>query len=93
MKDVKDALDELVNEFASLPSAGDKNPLSLANFCTDLEKGVMAVDAIALSIGDSEADPRGQVAALAIVTHQLMFNVRALHLLLMRHAGSCSGRC
>jgi len=87
MKNVDDALKDLVNEYAALPAAGDKNPLTLANFCKDLEKGVLAVDAISLSIGDSEADPRGQAAALAIVTHQLLFNVRALQLMLFRQSG------
>jgi len=88
MKNLNDALAELVNEFAGLPEIGAaKNPLTLANFCKDLENEVMALDAIALGIGDSNADPRGQAAALGIVSERLLFNVRALRLFLRHQAG------
>lgn len=86
MKNVDEALKALVNEYTALPSAS-ANPLLLANFCNDLEKGVMAVDSISRGIGDGNADPRGQAAALEIVTTQLMFNVRAMHLMLLSMAG------
>lgn len=88
MKNVDDALSELVNEFAALPAlAAAKNPLTLVNFCDDLENGVIALDAITLGIGHGDADPRGQAAALGIVSERLLFNVRALRLLLMSQAG------
>ncbi len=87
MKHVDDALAKLVDEFAALPSpAAAKNPLTLVNFCDDLENGVIALDAIALGIGQGDADPRAQAAALGIVSDRLLFNVRALRLLLMSQA-------
>jgi hypothetical protein len=86
MKPVEEELNGLVFEYAALPSV-DSPPLSLANFCGDLERSVEAVDAISRSIGDSDIDPRGQAAALAIVTTQLLFNVRVMRLLLLKQAG------
>lgn len=65
MKNLNDALAERVNEFAGLPTpAATQNPLMLANICQDLENEVMALDAIALGIGDGNADPLGQAAAI-----------------------------
>lgn len=86
MKTVEEELKELTFEYAGLPPVNSP-PLSLANFCGDLERGIKAVDAISRSIGDDDIDPRGQVEALAIVTTQLMFNVRVMRLLLLKQAG------
>lgn len=86
MKTVEDELKELALEYVGLPSL-DSPPLCLANFCGDLERGVQAVDAIGRSIGDNDIDPRGQAEALAIVTTQLLFNVRVMRLLLLKQAG------
>ncbi|MGR8932109.1 MAG: hypothetical protein ACU836_15870 [Gammaproteobacteria bacterium] len=84
MENIDEALKNLANEFAAIPSPEScRNPITLANFCDELEKGVLAVDAIATHM--EEVDD-GQTAALAIVTQRLLFNVRALQLLLFQQA-------
>lgn len=85
MKGFKEELDELVFEYTAVPSTSGAR--EMANFCKQLEEGVEAVDEIARGFGDADANPRAQRQAMAIVTAQLLFNIRVMRLLLLREAG------
>jgi|APLak6261671648_1056085.scaffolds.fasta_scaffold03780_2 hypothetical protein len=85
MKTIEKELKDLVFEYAAVPSTG--GPREMASFCKELEEGVEAVDEIARCFGDADANPRGQRQAMAIVTAQLLFNIRVMRLLLLKEAG------
>jgi hypothetical protein len=87
MKGFKDEFEALVFEFTSVPSTSGAK--ELASFCRDLEAGVEAIDAIALGIGDADANPDGQRQAMTTVTARLLFNIRVMRLLLLKEAGHC----
>jgi len=85
MKEFKEELNDLVAEYAAVPSAA--NPASLASFCRDIESGVNAIDAISRVIGDGDIDPDGIRYALAVLTTQLQFNAQVMQLMLRKQAG------
>lgn len=85
MKSFEDELKELVFEYTAVPTTS--GPREMASFCKELEEGVEAVDEIARGFGDTDANPRGQRQAMAIVTAQLLFNIRVMRLLLLKEAG------
>lgn len=85
MKTFKEELDELVFEYTAVPSTSGAR--EMAGFCKELEQGVEAIDAIALGIGDADANPDGQRQAMVTVTARLLFNIRVMRLLLLKEAG------
>jgi hypothetical protein len=85
MKSFEDELKELVFEYAAVPSTGGAR--EMASFCKALEEGVEAINEIARGLGNSDANPHGQHQAMAIVTTQLLFNIRVMRLLLLKEAG------
>jgi hypothetical protein len=85
MKSFDEALKDLVFEYAAVPSTS--HPRELACVCEELAAGVEAVEAIAQGFGDVDANPSGQRHAMAIVTTQLLFNIRVMRLLLLKEAG------
>ena len=85
MKSFEEELKELVFEYTAVPSTS--GPREMASFCKELEAGVVAVDAIALGIGDADANPAGQRQAMATVTARLLFEIRVMRLLLLKEAG------
>lgn len=80
MRSFEEALNELVFEYTAVPITS--GPREMASLCNDLEAGVEAIDAIALGIGDVDANPAGQRQAMATVTARLLFEIRVMRLLL-----------
>jgi len=79
---ISNKIQTLVSEYAALPTlAAAKNPLTLVNYCAELEHNVKALDAIGRGIAEEDT-----AAALGIVTHQLLFNIQAMRLMLLQLA-------
>jgi hypothetical protein len=85
MKNFDEALKDLVFEYTAVP--GTSGPIEMAGFCKDLIAGVEAIDAIALGIGDADANPAGQRQAMATVTARLLFDIQVMRLLLLKESG------
>ena len=85
MRSFEDELKELVFEYTAVPSTGGAR--EMAGFCKALEEGVEAIDAIALGVGDADANPAGQRQAMATVTARLLFDIRVMRLMLLKEAG------
>lgn len=85
MINIDKELEDLVFEYTAVPSTS--GPREMASFCKELEASVVAIDAIALGVGDADANPDGQRQAMAIITARLLFEIRVMRLLLLKEAG------
>jgi len=85
MINIDKELKDLVFEYTAVPSTS--GPREMASFCKELEAGVVAIDAIALGVGDADANPDGQRQAMAIITARLLFEIRVMQLMLLKEAG------